>query len=684
MKMKRITAFLLAAVMLLGSLTAFADQPADEAWWQGQETQDLANALASSGTHVTTVITEPFYEGVTDAETAEAAVVSVMERLGADETTQLMLDAVYTVDNLTYYSYRQIVGDMLVESASVKMVVNENGTAICAVGSLKANLDVDIPEEAELTQEQAESVVEPIAAKLGVAVQKGISHQAVVSLGGVNRLVWVVYSDNPYDSQDLAYLAHYVSDQGKILAVLPVVTPYSTDEESASFTELVFMGMEPDVWSGEVTLFDGTKRTITVPVMKDKEGVVYLGDLQRKIICTDYAAWEYADELDIRRSTDGRFDDGELLIYESIIRAWDFYNEIGWEGPDGKGTPVLLKMDMVDKNGEVIQNAYYDGKTRGYQTFAFNRLDRDGETLDIIGHEFTHCVTTTLSVNAPYINDSGAINEALSDIMGNLMEEMLGASDDPDWLIGEAAKNPEQVLRCMSDPHLFNQPEFVWDVNYAPAVGSFDLDRDYGGVHANSSLLNLIAWRLHDAGMEPEDEFDFFMNVILTMTGTISYPELAILLPWCLEQAKLGEYMDVLNAAIEETGIADSAPARFAEGCALVLAEIPGKMSFLNENLSLLFIYWDESGNLKEISTWPDYRLKMMLMPLPEGKYTIQLIEDATERAWLLRDEGWVEVTDVPEDKLPEFRFYTFVQGEVYELSVDGLTEAQPETADAA
>ncbi len=682
--MKRMIALLLAAAMLTGGLNAFAQEAADASWQQGQETQGLANLLGSGGTVVTTVITEPFYEGVTDEEDAETAVVYIMDRLGADETTQLMLDAVYTVDNLTYYSYRQIVGDVLVEGASVKMVVDENGTAICAVGSLKAGLDVGSLESAELTKEQAESVVELISTELGAAVKKELSHQAVVELNGANRLVWVVYSDNPYDSQDVAYVAYYVSNQGEIVGILPVVTPFSTDEESASYTELVFMGMESDVWSGEVTLFDGTKRALVVPVMKDSEGTVYLADLQRKIVCADYAAWEYEDELDIRRSRDGSFDDGELLIYESIIRAWDFYHEIGWEGPDGKGTPVLLKMDMVEKDGSPIRNAFYEGKVRGYQAFSFNRLDRDGETMDVIGHEFTHCVTSTLSVDAPYINDSGAINEALSDIMGNLMEEMLDASDDPDWLIGEAAKNPEQVIRCMSNPHLFNQPEFVWDVNYAPAVANFGSGHDYGGVHINSSLLNLIAWRLHDAGMAPEDEFDFFMNVILTMTGTVSYPELAVLLPWCLEQAKLGEYKDALDAAIVETGIADYMPARFADGCAMILAGFPGSMPFLSENLSLGFISQDEKDDGKEISIWPDHRLQMTLLPLPAGVYTICLVDEETFRAWILTDEGWAEVTDLAAEEMPEMGVYTFEEGIVYELPDAGLAPEEPRMADAA
>ena len=680
--MKKITALLLAAVMMMSSLCAFAEENADA---KLEELLNLAKEILERGTFVTTIITEPFYEGVTDEETANAAVESIMSQLGADETTRLMLDTVYSVDDLTYYSYRQVLGDVLVEQGSVKLIVDGNGTAVCAVGSLKAGLDIDVPEEGELTAEQAESIVEPIAAAEKAEIRKGMSHQSVVNFNGANRVVWVVYSDNPYQEQDVGYLAYYVSEQGEVLSTLPIVAPFSTDVESRSKAEQIFVGMEPDVWSGEVTLFDGTKRALAVPVMKDEKGTVYLADMQRKIICVDYADWEYRDKLNIRVSQDGRFDDGELLTYESIIRAWDFYNEIGWEGADGEGTPILLEMDMVERDGEPVRNASYSGKSDGFQTFAFNRLDRDGETMDIIGHEFTHCVTNCMSVDVPYCNDNGAINESLSDIMGNLMEEMLGTSDDPDWLVGEAAKNPEQVLRCMSNPHLFEQPEFVWDMYYFPSVVNPERENDYGGVHTNSSLLNLIAWRLHEAGMKPEDEFDYFMNVILTMTATITYPDLAVLLPWCLERSKLGEYMDVLTKAIEETGIADYVPVKFAEGCGLVIAPFPNELPFDSNDLRLGFISFDQDGEMQEKITWPDYRLGLILMPLPEGEYIIHLSDLKTEREWLLTYDGWIELTGLPEDEqFPINCIYPIEKGNYYELPVNGITEAGTETAGAA
>ena len=674
--MKRFLGILMALVMTVSGLGAFAEEAAGTP----MSMEELARTLSINGKAITTIITEPFYEGVHDAETAENAVMSVMDRLGADQSTQLMLDTTYSTEDLDYYVFRQVVGEVYVEGASAKVIVDKKGTAVCAVGSLKAGLDIRIPEEKEMTEEQAESLVAEAVKKSGASVQKGMSHEAVVEINGSTRLAWVVYTDNTEAELDVAYVAYYVSSEGEILGLAPIVTPYSTDEESSSFTELAFLGMEPAVWSGEVTLFDGSKRSLVVPIMKDAEGNEFLGDVQRKILCVDYSKWENEGNLDIRKSQNGRFDDGELLVYESIIRVWDFYQEIGWEGGDGKGTPLLLKMDLVDSEGNAIQNAYYQGKYKGFQGFAFNRIDRDGETLDVIGHEFTHCVTSTMSVNAPYRNDCGAINESLSDIMGNLIEEMMGASDDPTWLIGEAAKNPAQILRCMSDPHMYRQPAFIWDKYYYPNI-SDDADRfDHGGVHVNSSLLSLIAWRLHEAGMPADEEFDYMMNVILTMTGTITYPEMAVLLPWCLTQSKQDKYMDTLQAAIKETGIADIYPMGYPDGCAMIKAEIPENCPCSPATMAMSLLFTDENGETDSLMAWPDARLGVILRAVPAGKYSLQITDQESDRSWMLTENGWTDIAKLEGDEKPPMVILTFEEGILYRISLDTLTETGTET----
>jgi len=187
----------------------------------------------------------------------------------------------------------------------------------------------------------------------------------------------------------------------------------------------------------------------------------------------------YYDESITARSMDNNaWADNELLIYDTFIRVYDNYLDTGWEGPDGDGSPTLLLMDWVDDNGEPVHNACYAGRQNGFQVFQFNRDDPDGECTDIIAHEFTHCLTGTLMTNNLYINEYGAINEAFSDICGNITEAMLHDTEDTTWLIQE---NGKETLRSMSEPRLYEQPAFVWDRYYVPPVRSSTNNNDSGG-----------------------------------------------------------------------------------------------------------------------------------------------------------------------------------------------------------
>jgi len=114
---------------------------------------------------------------------------------------------------------------------------------------------------------------------------------------------------------------------------------------------------------------------------------------------------------------------------------------------------------MVDEDGEPVDNAAYIGEQRGFQAFEINDAFGDGSCSDIIGHEFTHCVTGKSMSGNKYENDFGAINESISDIMGNLIEMSFGDSPGGEWIFSERHGNG--AIRSMKEPHVFKQPAFV-------------------------------------------------------------------------------------------------------------------------------------------------------------------------------------------------------------------------------
>src|SRR5207302_7631317 len=105
-------------------------------------------------------------------------------------------------------------------------------------------------------------------------------------------------------------------------------------------------------------------------------------------------------------------------------------------------------------------------------------------SLDIVGHEWQHGVTAyTAGLN--YINESGAVNESYSDIMGAMTERYWrGESGNylndncnlaghcNTWKVGEEAwtpNTPGDALRYLDEPWRGGQP---WA--YFSSIGSYD------------------------------------------------------------------------------------------------------------------------------------------------------------------------------------------------------------------
>jgi bacillolysin len=115
--------------------------------------------------------------------------------------------------------------------------------------------------------------------------------------------------------------------------------------------------------------------------------------------------------------------------------------------------------------------------------------------LDIVGHELTHGVTA-YSSNLIYRNESGALNEAFSDIMGTSIEfffQPAGSGDlKADYLCGEDVVKPGG-LRSMENPQAYGDPD-----HYSRR---FLGTSDNGGVHINSGIANQAFYLAVEGGV---------------------------------------------------------------------------------------------------------------------------------------------------------------------------------------
>ncbi|HEX7059846.1 MAG TPA: M4 family metallopeptidase, partial [Solirubrobacterales bacterium] len=178
------------------------------------------------------------------------------------------------------------------------------------------------------------------------------------------------------------------------------------------------------------------------------------------------------------------------LAYDFAGDTYDFYSSrFGRDSLDGAGLPLLSTVRLCPA-GETCPyaNAFWDGSQMAYGQ-GFAAAD------DVVGHELSHGFTQYTS-NLFYWYQSGAINESMSDVFGELMDLTNGVGTDTPsvrWLIGEDIPTIG-AIRDMQDPAAFNDPDRMTSSRY---VADIEQD-DSGGVHTNSGVNNKAGYLITD------------------------------------------------------------------------------------------------------------------------------------------------------------------------------------------
>lgn len=156
----------------------------------------------------------------------------------------------------------------------------------------------------------------------------------------------------------------------------------------------------------------------------------------------------------------------------------------------GDGPRIRSTVRFCPEEGCPFDNAYWTGEQMVYGT-GFAAAD------DVVAHELTHGVTER-TAGLMYWFQSGAINESMSDVFGELVDQVDGLGDDSPavrWQLGEdLGPRAGGVTRHMADPTAYGQPDHTGSdlYDFAP-----DYD-DNGGVHTNSGVPNKTAYLVVD------------------------------------------------------------------------------------------------------------------------------------------------------------------------------------------
>ena len=178
--------------------------------------------------------------------------------------------------------------------------------------------------------------------------------------------------------------------------------------------------------------------------------------------------------------------------YDGLGATFALFSEVfGRNSIDGAGLPLRATVHY----GRLYDNAFWDGERMVFGDGDGEVFDRFTRSLSVIGHELTHGVTQH-SAGLVYRDQSGALNESVSDVFGVLVEQYARreTTGQASWLVGEGLFLPAvegRALRSMRDPGTAYDDDVLGrDPQPAHMDDYITTSEDDGGVHLNSGIPN--------------------------------------------------------------------------------------------------------------------------------------------------------------------------------------------------
>ncbi len=246
-----------------------------------------------------------------------------------------------------------------------------------------------------------------------------------------------------------------------------------------------------DALTGEIVLIDPQVHTAKNRNTYDANGEVYNSrKMPGTLVCNE------------TNSNCGPQDAQDAHDFAGVTYDY-FFTKFGRDSLNNAGMTLVSSVNVCGtrrcpnnwNNAAWFNNQMLYGEGDGVQ---FSPLSGD---LDVVAHELAHGVTDFTS-DLIYRDQSGALNEAMSDIFGASAEAFNeGGINANTWKIGEditTPGTPGDALRYMNNPTLDGQ-----STDYFPERVYEGTNTDNGGVHLNSGIFNLAYYLLVEGGSHP-------------------------------------------------------------------------------------------------------------------------------------------------------------------------------------
>ncbi len=386
-----------------------------------------------------------------------------------------------------------------------------------------------------------------------------------------------------------------------------------------------------------------------VPVRKESDGVYVLADDSRRMTVFTLSGIPLSVSVDQngKKETTYHCHDGsalEIVSTDNIFGNTEEERKLEYE----KGVTLLYLTGAIHdyyleelsykSNYDIhlyYNDGYYEGKNglggfcdHDYGIISIGYLQSPGR-VDLVAHEYTHVVSRDIVCWASR-GETGAINEAISDIYGEIIEDSL-TGHPIDWCNSD---------RNLQSPAATGNPSLY----FGPFWGDpTDVSTDNGNIHKNSTVISHAAYLMSESGgglLTLEELANLWYRAMLMMPSTCTFPECRERLEWAALTMDLPEEkLSCISKAFDAVNIPSAR---------IVLAP-QGKLTVLDrlwmpyDNYSISIRYYDVANPEDSLLPPNDVALKLLkteevtsaepyIMDLRPGFYVVELTDGADSR----------------------------------------------------
>lgn len=388
---------------------------------------ETAAAAESTGNIVADV--SEITEKAVDEESAYEVLNSVAELFGFENAEDVLeIQKTDNVNGDTYYRFAQKYEDIPVYGKSIVLSADEQGNVFNINGNYIA-VDKELNTEPKLNADKAKKEIEKLAKK---ELQDGMyisePELIVYSASDIQCLAWKVEMAGYNENEDMSFYTVIVdADNGEIVAKYDMI----------SFETATFQGQKNHSQTIDYTVEDG------INYMYDENRNIFLHRAENNIFLnykdSEIVSWENGETP--------KKEDVDAMA--NMQETYDFFNEVlDHKSTDGNGKNIIVIqtnigfVDGKDRFNNADSITYTADGKRGTRIRFGKKLFNDvtcAGMLDVVAHEYMHGVSGEIAGfrSASDKVYSGAINEAYSDIFGELVEAYCNGTE-PDWMHGDS------------------------------------------------------------------------------------------------------------------------------------------------------------------------------------------------------------------------------------------------------